>query len=82
MQMLALVWGILAMVGMVVGIVPCLGALNWLNIPFAALGVVIGFIALQRPPLDKKKMAITGTILSSIAAIVGMYRLALGGGIL
>ena len=81
MQLLALVWGILALIGMTVGIIPCLGALNWINIPFAALGVVMGFIALQRPPLEQKKMAITGIILSAIAAIVGMYRLMLGGGL-
>ena len=82
MQLLALVWGILALVGMVIGIIPCLGALNWLNIPFAALGIVIGFIALQRPPPERKKMATTGTILSAIAAVVGLYRLMLGGGVL
>ena len=46
MQVLSLLWGILAIVGMVVGFFPCLGSLNWLNIPFAGVGIIVSGIAL------------------------------------
>ena len=39
-------WGILAILGMIVAFFPCLGALNWLNIPFSGLGIIIAAIAL------------------------------------
>ena len=34
---ITLAWGILAICGMFIGFIPCLGSLNWLNIPFADL---------------------------------------------
>jgi hypothetical protein len=46
MQTLSLVWGILAILGMLVAFFPCLGSLNWLNIPFAVAGVIVSVIAL------------------------------------
>ena len=46
MQLLALVWGVLAIIGFGVAFIPCLGALNWLNIPFAIAGVIVSLIAL------------------------------------
>src|SRR5262249_22255616 len=41
MQVLSLIWGLLALLGMFIGIIPCLGALNWLNIPFAVAGLIV-----------------------------------------
>jgi hypothetical protein len=32
MQILSLVWGILAILGLGIAFIPCLGILNWLNI--------------------------------------------------
>jgi hypothetical protein len=59
MQVLSLIWGILAIVGMVVGFFPCLGALNWINIPFSGLGIIISGIALgtagDNPPDSPSK---------------------------
>ena len=45
MQILSLVWGILAILGLGVAFVPCLGSLNWLNIPFAVVGLIISIVA-------------------------------------
>ncbi len=81
MQVLSLVWGILAIVGMIVAFFPCLGSLNWLNIPFSGLGLIISIIALVTTKEDKKGMSIAGIVLTAIAVIWGTFRLIAGGGI-
>jgi hypothetical protein len=82
MQMLGLVWGIVAILGMGVAFLPCLGALNWLNIPFSLVGLVVSVIATSQAPPDKKNLAIIGIVLCAFAAALGLVRLVLGGGIL
>jgi hypothetical protein len=79
MQMLGLVWGIVAILGM---FLPCLGALNWLNIPFSLVGLIVSVIATSQAPPDKKNLAIAGIVLCAFAAVFGLIRLVLGGGIL
>lgn len=80
MQVLSLVWGILAILGLGVAFIPCLGSLNWLNIPFAAIGVVISIVAKSKP--GPQGTATVGMVLNVIAIILGVIRLVLGGGIL
>ena len=84
MQTTSLVFGILAIVGMVIGFIPCLATINWLNIPFATIGLIIGIISLIQNDSQNKTSGITGTILCSIAVIFGLIRLiislAFGGG--
>jgi hypothetical protein len=82
MQMLGLVWGIVAILGMGVAFLPCLGALNWLNIPFSLVGLIVSVIATSQAPPDKKNLAIAGIVLCAFAAVFGLIRLVLGGGIL
>jgi hypothetical protein len=82
MQMLGLVWGIVAILGMGVAFIPCLGALNWLNIPFSLVGLIISAVASSQAPPDKKNLAIIGIVLCAFAAVFGLIRLVLGGGIL
>lgn len=82
MHKLALIWGILAAIGMLVGFVPCLGALNWLNIPFAGVGIVVGGLAFSRATDDEKRSAVAGLVLCTIALFFGLIRLVLGGGVL
>ncbi|HEU0139600.1 MAG: hypothetical protein KJZ78_09170 [Bryobacteraceae bacterium] len=82
MQTLSLVWGILALVGMLVGMFPCLGALNWLNIPFALAGLVVSIIALATAGPNSRTGSIAGTICCAIATGLGLLRLAIGGGVL
>ena len=82
MQMLGLVWGIVAILGMVVAFIPCLGSLNWLNIPFSLVGLIISVVAASQAPPDKKNLAIIGTVLCAVAAVFGLIRLVLGGGVL
>ena len=46
LSILSLIWGILAIIGMAVAIIPFLGALNYLNIPFAVFGLLFSLLAL------------------------------------
>lgn len=82
MQILSLVWGILAFLAMLVAFLPCLGALNWLVIPFAFIGMVVSVIALATARDSPKALGITGLSLNAATMLLGTMRLLLGGGIL
>ena len=83
MQTLSLVWGILSVLGMMVGFLPCFGALNWLNIPFSVIGLIISIVALSKAkPEEQKGSAIAGIVCCGIAILFGLIRLVAGGGVL
>jgi hypothetical protein len=82
MQVLGLIWGILAMLGMIVAFFPCLGSLNWLNVPFSVIGLIVSIIALNQAPPGKQGMAKTAVGLCAVATLLGVLRLWLGGGVL
>ncbi len=82
MQTLSLVWGILAFIGMMVGFFPCLGSLNWLNIPFSAVGLLISIVAATGARGPAKGGSIAGIVLCAVAIALGLMRLVAGGGIL
>jgi hypothetical protein len=81
MRTASLVFGILSIIGMIVAFFPCLGSLNWLNIPFSVIGLVIGIIAVNQPAKEQKGNAVAGIVLCSIAIIFGLLRLIAGGGV-
>lgn len=72
MKILGRVFGILAIIGMLLGMIPLLGWLNWFNIPFAILGLVFSIIGKSKG----------GIIICVVAIFFGLFRLMLGGGIL
>ena len=78
MGLLSIVWGILAIIGMAVGIIPCFGRFNYLNIPFAVFGLLFSILVavLSR----KKDLAIAGSILCAVAILIGVIRLVIGSG--
>ena len=78
MQIVSSVWGILAVLGLVVAFVPCLGWLNWANIPFAVVGLIISITAKSR---QRSGAATAGIALNAIAIVLGLIRLKLGLGI-
>ncbi len=82
MQFVSLVWGILAILGLGVAFIPCLGALNWLNIPFAIIGLIISIVAAGKSPRGQNGAAIAAIVLNAIAVLFGVIRLIAGGGIL
>src|SRR5579864_1160599 len=81
MQALSLAWGILALIGMVVGFIPCFGWINWVNIPFAFAGLIFGIIAhiLTRGP--SRQNSLVAIILCILAILLGSKRLVAGFGI-
>jgi len=81
MQVLGLVWGIFAIIGMGIAFFPCLGSLNWLNIPFSGIGLVLNVIALATAGDKPKGNAIGGVVLCAVAVVFGLIRLVAGGGI-
>lgn len=82
MSLISLIFGILSLIGLFIAAIPCLGALNWLNIPFAVVGAIVSAIALGKAEPGRKGMAMTGLVLCAIAIVAGGFRLSLGGGIL
>lgn len=79
MQVLSLAWGVLALLGFMIAFIPCLGALNWLNIPFAVVGLVLSIIAFATGAPGRRTLSLVGIILCIIAILIGSKRLILGG---
>ena len=80
MQIISLVWGILAFLGMLVALIPCLGSLNWFVVPFAAVGLVVSVTA-NSSGGENRTPAMLGVIFCSIAVALGLMRLIAGCGI-
>jgi hypothetical protein len=81
MQVISLAWGILALVGMVVGFIPCFGWLNWFNIPFAFVGLIVGIIAQATAKSGDRNNSLAAIILCVLAILLGSKRLVAGWGI-
>jgi hypothetical protein len=81
MGLISVLWGIVAMVFMVLALIPLLGAGNWLLIPFAAVGAIIAAIGILLSSPGRRGRAKTGLVLNGIVIVVGIVRLSLGGGI-
>ena len=71
MQTIGRIFGILAIIGMLIGMIPLLGWLNWFNIPLAILGLILSIIGKSKG----------GIIICVVAIFFGIFRLPLGGGI-
>ena len=85
MQPLALAWGITSLVLMFVGMIPCLGALvTWFNLPFSAVGILIGLFALasDNPRGNGNGAALAGMLACGISFLFCIIRLLSGGGII
>ena len=76
--------GILALITFVIALIPCIGALNWLNIPFAILGLILNIIAIAQSSSAGTGMGknVAGAIMCGVAIVFGGFRLLLGGGVL
>ncbi|MEO6226843.1 MAG: hypothetical protein ABIO61_03170 [Thermomonas sp.] len=82
MGLISVLWGIVAMVWMMVALIPVIGITNWLLIPFAAVGAIIAAIgiALSRP--GNRGRAKTGLVLNVVVVVVATLRLGMFGGLL
>ena len=71
-NVLSLIIGFVALLLAVVAFIPLLGWANWLIIPLAIIGAVIGMIS----------RGTAGRNLNLFVIVVGVFRLILGGGII
>ena len=82
MGVISVVWGIVAMLWMLLALVPLLGWGNWFVIPFAAVGAIIATIGMVFSSPGRRGRAKTGLLLNVVVIVVAIVRLHLGGGIL
>jgi len=80
MGLLSLLWGIFALLWMLLAFIPLLGWGNWFMIPFAAVGAILAIIAIATG--KGRVTGIIGLLLCIVAIGIGSLRLMLGGGIL
>ena len=71
-NLISLIIGVVALICALVAFIPLLGALNWLIVPLAIIGAVIGMIS----------RSTAGRNLNLFVILIGVLRLILGHGIL
>ncbi|HEX6072270.1 MAG TPA: hypothetical protein VFY95_04605 [Sphingomicrobium sp.] len=72
LNLVSLIIGLVALVFAVIAFIPLLGWANWLIVPLAIIGAVIGMLS----------RGTAGRNLNLFVIVVGIVRLMLGGGIL
>lgn len=82
MGLISVLWGIFAMIWMVIALIPVIGITNWLLIPFAAFGAIIAAIGIALSAPGKRGRAKTGLVLNGIVVVVATLRLGMFGGVL
>jgi hypothetical protein len=85
MQPLALAWGITSLLLMVVGLIPCLGALvSWFNLLFSLIGIFVGLFALasDNPRGNGNGAALAGMVACGIVFLFVIIRLVFGAGVI
>jgi hypothetical protein len=82
-QLASISWGlgIASLVLMLVGLVPCLGWLNWFTLVVGLGAVITGAIVMSQSLNEKiRSSAQLGLILASVALVIGFFRLVIGAG--
>ena len=72
LSVLASIIGVVALILMIPTVIPFLGWANWLIVPIALLGAIIGSLSSRN----------TGRNFCLIVAAIGIFRLFIGGGII
>lgn len=71
LNLVSIIIGLVSLVMALVAFIPLLGWANWLIIPFAVIGLVVGLLSSSR----------SGAAINAVVIGVGVLRLMLGGGI-
>jgi hypothetical protein len=79
MQIIGLILGIFAVITMFIAFIPLLGWMNWVNIPFAVLGLIFSLIGVATSK-GNRNAGISGIILCGIAIAFGILKLKTCGG--
>jgi len=80
MGLISLVWGVVALLWMLLAFVPLLGWGNWFLIPFAVVGAVIAAIGLLFTRDSRRGRARAGLVINIVVIVVAAIRLSIGGG--
>ena len=81
MQIIGFILSLLSFLALGLTVLPLLGALNWINIPYAGLALIFSIIFVAAARCGRG-IGIAGIVLALIAIVVGLLRLFLGGGVL
>jgi hypothetical protein len=71
-NLVSLIIGFVALICAIIAFIPLLGWANWLIVPLAIIGAVVGMMS----------RGTAGRNLNLLVIVIGIVRLALGGGIL
>ena len=82
MGLISVLWGVVAMIWMVLALIPLLGWGNWFMIPFAVVGAIIAAIGIAVTAREKRGRAKAGLVLNGIVIVVAVLRLGMFGGLL
>lgn len=82
MGLISVLWGMVAMVWMVIALIPLIGITNWLLIPFAAVGAIIAALGIMLNRPGYRGLAKTGLVLNGLVLVVATLRLVMFGGVL
>ena len=82
MGLISVLWGIFAMLWMLLALVPLLGWANWFLIPFAAVGAILAALGMAFSTSGRNGRAKAGLILNGLVIVVAVLRLHLGGGVI
>jgi hypothetical protein len=82
MQVISFAWGVIAIISVIIAFFPCLGSLNWIVVPFSAIGFIVSFLTYNNTkPGNPNRPAKFGWMLCLIAVFAGLLRLIIGAGI-
>ena len=76
MQMVSLGWGMAAFVFMLVSFFPHMAVLNWVNLPLAAVGLLVSALVMVRSPGLARGPALAGVVTNLIALAIVVIGLA------
>ena len=72
LNIISILTGLVSLIFVIPGIIPLLGWANWLALPIAVVGLIIGVLSSKN----------TGRNLNLVILIIAVVRLSMGGGIL
>ena len=78
MSVIGFIFAILSGLVLLLTIIPFLGWINWLNLPFAVLGLIFSLIGVATA--KNKGLAVAGMVICGIVIILGLLRLKSCGG--
>ena len=82
MGLISLLWGMFAMLWMVIALIPLLGWGNWFLIPFAAITAPTAAIGIAFTSPANRGRAKAGLVLNGLVIVVAVVRLMIGGGVI